>query len=80
MITDVTGQTSVPFGDGVIALRDTVLGKVFNKILILFFFFKKIWFQAMRSVKSYGTLSRVILTWVLMVLRLSSTDQEATWS
>jgi len=26
MITDVTGQTSVPFGDGVIALRDTVLG------------------------------------------------------
>ena len=26
MITELTGQTSVPFGDGVIALRDTVLG------------------------------------------------------
>ena len=38
MITDVTGQTNVPFGDGVIALRDTVLGKIFNKIKILFFF------------------------------------------
>ena len=26
MITDLSGQTTVPFGDGVIALRDTVLG------------------------------------------------------
>ena len=26
MITDLTGQITVPFGDGVIALRDTVLG------------------------------------------------------
>ena len=26
MITDLSGQTTVPFGDGVIALQDTVLG------------------------------------------------------
>ena len=26
MITELTGQTTVPFGDGVIALKDTVLG------------------------------------------------------
>ena len=26
MITDITGQTHVPFGDAVISLRDTVLG------------------------------------------------------
>ena len=26
MITEITGQTHVPFGDAVISLRDTVLG------------------------------------------------------
>jgi NAD+ synthase (glutamine-hydrolysing) len=26
MITDVTGQLKVPFGDGVLATRDTVIG------------------------------------------------------
>ena len=27
MITDVTGQLKVPFGDGVLATRDTVIGR-----------------------------------------------------
>lgn len=26
MVTSTTGQTSVPFGDGVLATRDTVIG------------------------------------------------------
>ena len=30
IVTEITGQTTVPIGDGVIATKDTVLGKQYT--------------------------------------------------
>ena len=86
IITEITGQTTVPIGDGVIATKDTVLGRsifflmnIFSKIFFIrlsipvyndLLLIDVVIFKVMKSARNYGIHTPPTLTWPWMVWRL----------